>query len=201
MAWDLTPRTIKGQFIQLEPVTSLVHEELCECLLNEPNGWFSRTFNINTPEAIAKIIDGAKITNELRKSLSFITRDLKTGKVAGISHFMRIEERFKQLEIGGTQVGKAFRRTHVNTETKYLMLRDAFERLGAVRVFFKADVENSTSLKAIERIGAKLEGHLRNDYVRPTDGKVCDQKIFSIIDSDWPAVKASLEQLLKRNSN
>jgi RimJ/RimL family protein N-acetyltransferase len=101
------------------------------------------------------------------------------------------------VEIGGTWYGVDFRRTVVNTECKYLLLRHAFEALGCIRVQFKTDLRNERSQKAIERIGAVKEGILRNHMILP-DGRVRDSVYFSVLDSEWPAVKLRLEQLLGR---
>ncbi|MFZ5911980.1 MAG: GNAT family N-acetyltransferase, partial [Chloroflexota bacterium] len=89
------------------------------------------------------------------------------------------------LEIGGTWYGRAFRRTAVNTESKYLLLRHAFETLGCIRVQFKADLRNVRSQQAIERIGAVKEGVLRNHIILP-DGRLRDSVFYSILDTEWP---------------
>ena len=199
MQWNLSPRIIQGKGVQLEPLSKDKLEPLCECLLGEPDGWFSRMFGFNKPESITALIDGWTKANEERQALSFVSRDLTTQKIAGISHFMRIDEKNRQLEIGGTQVGQKFRRSHVNAETKYLMLREAFEALNAIRVFFKVDSENTISQKAILRIGVKPEGVLRNDCILP-DGRTRDYQIYSVIDSEWPSVKNRLEQVIHAHS-
>ena len=116
--WDLTPRTIEGKTVRLEPLTAGHIEELCECLLGEPDGWFSRMYGINSPEVLRSAIENRLKSVGDRKCMSFVSRDKISGRVAGISHFMRIDERNRQLEIGGTQIGRLFRRTHVNTENK-----------------------------------------------------------------------------------
>jgi RimJ/RimL family protein N-acetyltransferase len=192
--WNLSPRTICGRKVQLEPLSENLYGELCDCLLNEPDGWFSRMFGFNKPESVSVMIKSWSEANQARRALSFVTRDLVTSKVAGLSHFMRIDERNRQLEIGGTQVGKLFRRSHVNTETKLLMLSEAFEVLGAIRVYFKVDSENEVSKRSTLRIGAKFEGSLRNDCILP-DGSRRDYHIYSILDSEWPDIKAHLYKL------
>jgi RimJ/RimL family protein N-acetyltransferase len=103
------------------------------------------------------------------------------------------------LEIGGTWYGSEFQRTVINTECKYLLLRYAFETLGTIRVQFKSDLRNERSLRAIERIGAKREGILRNHMILP-DGGRRDSVFYSIIDSEWPGVKERLEEKLVRKS-
>jgi RimJ/RimL family protein N-acetyltransferase len=89
----------------------------------------------------------------------------------------------------------AYQRTGVNTECKYLLLRHAFETLGCIRVQLKTDLRNERSQRAIERIGARREGVLRNHMILP-DGAVRDSVYYSILDREWPEVKARLEQFL-----
>ncbi len=196
MNWDLAPRQILGQKTSLEPLVQEHFPTLCECLLNEPDGWFSHMYGLNTSSAIQRMIDGWLSANKEGRALSFVARDLLSKNVAGISQFMRVDKKNKQLEIGGTMVGQKFRRTHVNTEMKYLMLREAFESLGAIRVYVKADIENLESQRALIRIKAKYEGTARNDGLLP-DGRKRDFQIFGIIDSEWPEVKNHIEGLLK----
>jgi len=196
MNWSLEPQIIEGKNIQLEPIAQSHFEPLCECLLNEPDGWFSKMFSFNTPEAIQRTIQGSLRANQERKGLAFVVRDLKSGRVAGFSNFMRVDERNRQLEIGFTQIGKAFRRTYVNTEKKFLMLRTAFEELKAVRVYLKTDSENIVSQNAVLRIGGKFEGILRNDCILP-NGQLRDYRVYSILDTEWPEVKVKLLGLLE----
>lgn len=196
MNGNYQPRLIKGRNIQLESMAQEHFEPLCECLLNEPNGWFSRMFNYNTAEAIQKTIHGSVKAGQERRGFAFVVRDLKSGRVAGFSNFMKIDERNRQLEIGFTQIGKAFRKTHVNTEKKFLMLRTAFEELKTVRVYFKADAENADSQNAILRIGATYEGTLRKDCILP-DGRIRDYRVYSVIDSEWPVVSARLLNMME----
>ena len=108
---------------------------------------------------------------------------------------MEIRLQHRGLEIGGTWYGLDYQRTAVNTECKSLLLGHAFEELGCIRVQFKTDILNERSQRAIERIGAMREGVLRNHVIR-ADGSYRDSVYYSIIDTDWPAVKAHLEQLL-----
>ena len=89
-------------------------------------------------------------------------------------------------------VKKEFRRSHINTETKYLMLKEAFETLKVIRISFRVDTENLTSEKAVLRIGAIYEGTLRNGGILP-DGRKRDYKIYGIIDSEWPSIKMALQ--------
>jgi RimJ/RimL family protein N-acetyltransferase len=110
---------------------------------------------------------------------------------------MNIDFANRRLEIGGTWIAKPWQRTAINTEAKYLMLRHAFETLGCVRVELKTDALNEKSRNAILRIGAKEEGTLRRHTLTWT-GRMRDTVYFSILDSEWPQVKAGLEAKLTR---
>ena len=121
---------------------------------------------------------------------------LESGRVAGATRFMDIRPEHRGLEIGGTWYGLEFQRTAVNTESKYLLLRHAFEVLGTIRVQLKADFRNERSWRAIERLGAKRDGILRNHYIL-AGGVKRDSVYYSIIDSEWPDVKARLEGMLE----
>jgi RimJ/RimL family protein N-acetyltransferase len=101
------------------------------------------------------------------------------------------------LEIGGTWYAPEFQRTAVNTECKYLLLSYAFEKLKCIRVQFKSDKRNISSIRAIERLGAVQEGVLRNHYILP-DGTLRDSVFFSILDKEWPGIKLKLEEKLAR---
>ncbi len=129
--------------------------------------------------------------------LPFTVIHRKTGKPIGCTRYMAIDMRNRGLEIGGTWYGPAYQRTGVNTECKYLLLRHAFEVWGCIRVQLKTDLNNVRSQAAIERIGAVREGVLRNHMIRP-DGTIRDSVFYSVIDSEWPQVKARLEALMGR---
>jgi RimJ/RimL family protein N-acetyltransferase len=112
---------------------------------------------------------------------------------------MDIRPADRGLEIGGTWYGAAYQRTAVNTECKYLLLKHAFEALGCIRVQLKTDSRNERSQRAIERLGAVKEGVLRN-HMLLADGHIRHSVMYSILDSEWPAVKARLEEKLQANS-
>ena len=129
--------------------------------------------------------------------IPFAVIHVASGRVAGATRYMEIRPAHRGIEIGGTWYGAEFRRTAVNTECKYLLLRYAFEVMGCIRVQFKTDVRNVRSQRAIERIGAIREGILRNHMILP-DGKIRHSVFYSVLESEWPAVKLNLEQKLSR---
>ena len=129
--------------------------------------------------------------------LPFVVIYRETNQAIGMTRFLDIEPEHKKLEIGGTWYGVNFQRTKVNTESKYLLLSHAFEGMDYVRVQFKTDARNTRSQAALERIKAVKEGVLRSHLILP-NGKIRDSVFYSIIASEWPAVKAVLEELLAR---
>ena len=123
--------------------------------------------------------------------------DVASGEAVGGTTYLDIALADKRVEIGSTWHGRAFWRTAINTECKLLLLRHAFETLGCNRVQLKTDARNERSQTAIARLGAVREGVLRAQMVMP-DGWVRDTVMFSIIKSEWPAVKARLAAMLAR---
>lgn len=127
---------------------------------------------------------------------TFCIIDKQTGKPVGTTSFLDIQPASKSLEIGRTWLAKHLHGTGFNIECKYLLLKHCFETLGLIRVFFKTDSNNIRSQKAMEKIGAKYEGTLRNHMIRE-DGSFRHSAYYSIIKEEWPDVKVYLEKLLK----
>lgn len=119
----------------------------------------------------------------------------ESGKAVGSTSYLDVRPEHRGLEIGGTWIGKPYQGTAVNPESKYLLLRHAFETLGAIRVQLKTDLRNLHSQRAIEKLDAKKEGVLRKHMILP-DGTIRDSVIYSITDDEWPEVKARLEARL-----
>jgi len=118
--------------------------------------------------------------------------------VVGSTRFMNIDVANRRVEIGATWLAEPWQRTVINTEAKYLMLRHAFETLGCIRVELKTDALNQRSRQAMLRIGAREEGIFRQHMVT-WSGRLRDTVYFSILDSEWPTVKANLEAKLRRS--
>ena len=132
---------------------------------------------------------------EAPASLPFAIVLAETGEPIGVTSYLEIRERHRALEIGRTWISKAWQGTKVNPESKYLLLRHAFETLGALRVQFKTDSNNLHSQRAIEKLGAVHEGVLRNYQIR-SNGLPRHTVMYSIIDEEWPSVKEGLETRL-----
>lgn len=127
--------------------------------------------------------------------IPYVIELVKSGDVIGSTRFWKLDRDNRKAEIGHTWIAKSWQRTFVNTEIKYLMLKYAFEDLRLVRVQFQTDELNDKSRAAILRLGAMQEGIIRNERIMP-DGRVRNTVRFSIIDAEWPDVKANLERRL-----
>jgi RimJ/RimL family protein N-acetyltransferase len=129
--------------------------------------------------------------------LPFTIQSLERGSAVGETRYHSFMNEDRGVEIGWTWLTPSVQRTGVNTECKYLLLRHAFEVMGAIRVQFRAHHLNTNSQRAIERLGAVKEGVLRKHFLLP-DGSYRDTVYFSILDSEWPAVKTRLENMMQR---
>jgi RimJ/RimL family protein N-acetyltransferase len=191
---QIQPVTLHGRHIRLEPLTLNHHAALCDIGL-EPELWRWIPAPVKSREDMLDYIRLALQWQSDGTALPFATVEQSTGRVVGSTRYMNIDKPNRHVEIGATWIGRPWQRTAVNTEAKYLMLRHAFETLGCFRVELKTDVLNQQSRNAILRIGASQEGIFRK-HVLCTDGRLRDSVYFSIIDSEWPDVKARLEEKL-----
>jgi N-acetyltransferase len=129
-------------------------------------------------------------------SLPFVIVDKRLKIIVGTTRFFNIDHQNYRVEIGHTWIAKSYRRSPVNTEAKFLMLQYAFEKLNCIAVEIRTDVLNQVSRKAIERIGAKQDGILRNHKIM-RNGRIRDTACYSIIKEEWPEVKAKLLDKLR----
>lgn len=159
--------------------------------------WFL-TRPLSDPAEMAAWFEEALRNQAGGAEVAFATVRRTDGRVVGSTRFMDLRRAHRTLEIGNTWLAPEAQRTAINTEAKYLMLRQAFETWGAVRVQLKTDERNHQSRAAIARLGAVFEGILRNYQTRTCDGYVRNTAMFSITDREWPAVKAGLEAKLAR---
>jgi N-acetyltransferase len=127
--------------------------------------------------------------------MPFIVIHRQTQQIAGMTTYCQIDNVNKRLDIGFTWYAKSHQRTSLNTHCKLLLLTHAFEKLDAIAVGFRVDFLNHVSCRAVERLGAKLEGVIRNYAVMP-DGNIRDMCFYSILPYEWPRVKAHLHGLL-----
>lgn len=191
---NLQPITLEGSCVRLEPLSEAHHERLCAVGL-DPELWKWIPSQVLDADQMMRYLRSALADQEKGSALPFATVDRASGKVVGSTRYMNIEMAHKRLEIGSTWIGKAWQRSGINTEAKYLMMRHAFETLGCNRVEWKTDSLNSQSRAAILRLGAKQEGIFRQHMVT-WSGRLRDTVYFSVIAPEWPEVKANLEAKL-----
>jgi len=134
---------------------------------------------------------------DLGKRIHFAVLHRETGKAVGSTGYLDIDRTHRTIEIGMTWYGLAWQRTGVNTECKYLMMKHAFEDLGARRVSLKTDSRNERARRAILRLGAVEEGTLRNHRIA-RDGVDRHSVFYSVIDAEWTGVKERLEGMMQR---
>lgn len=190
--------TLEGRVIRLEPLAMAHHAQLCEVGLDE-DLWKWIRQPVRTPEEMREYIQSALDAQAAGTALPFATMDLASGRAIGSTRLGNIDRANRHVEIGWTWLGHEFQRTAANTEAKYLMMRHAFETWASIRVELKTDSLNERSRRAILRIGAKEEGTLRNHRTTWT-GRLRHTVYYSVIDSEWPAVKKGLESKLARHS-
>jgi len=183
---------LEGRFVHLEPLSDAHVKGLAAIGLDETI-WQHMPYGDMGDEAdirrwVRELLDRATRGTDI----PFAVIHLASGRVAGATRYMDIRPADRGLEIGGTWYGKEFQRTAVNTECKYLLLRNAFEEMKCIRVQFKTDSRNLRSQRAIERMGAIREGVLRNHMILP-DGTIRHSVYYSILESEWPGIKGLLE--------
>ncbi|MGH7492491.1 MAG: GNAT family N-acetyltransferase [bacterium] len=186
---------LTGQYVRLEPLTRGHHAALCAVGLDEEL-WRWNPLSVKTAEDMEAYVDAALQEQAEGKSLPFVTALKESGQIVGGTRFGNIDRQNRRVEIGWTWIGRPWQRTAVNTEAKYLMLAHAFEKLGCLRVEFKTDFLNERSRRAILRLGAKEEGVFRNHMITMA-GRVRHSVYYSITDTEWPAIKAALQQKLE----
>jgi RimJ/RimL family protein N-acetyltransferase len=191
---DLTPPTLAGRWLTLEPLderhapdlfAAMQDEEVCRYL-----AWPPPT---RVEETLALVRDARDLMAR-RQSVVFAQVWNATGRAIGSTRLLDVRPADRQVEIGATFLARAYWRTPANTESKYLFLTHCFERLGCVRVALKTDGRNVRSQEAIARLGAVREGVLRRHM--QVRGYQRDTVYFSILDNEWPAVKVRLEERL-----
>jgi N-acetyltransferase len=188
MPWP-DPVTLRGEHARLEPLS---HDHLAGLVEAVRDGelfklWYTA---VPKPEDMTKEIDRRLGLREAGSMLPFTVFDA-AGQIAGMSTYMNIDAANRRVEIGSTWYAKRVQRTPLNTQCKLLLLGHAFEAINCIAVEFRTHFFNHQSRRAIERLGAKQDGILRSHQIAP-NGSLRDTVVFSIIASEWPAVKAHL---------
>jgi len=193
---DATPLTLEGKVVRLEPLRREHTPQLWAVARDSVDDIFRWIpYPMRTLEDMQDGIDRILAEQARGQSVAFATVEKSSARVIGSTRFMNMDLSNRRVEIGSTWIAPAWQRTAVNTEAKYLMLRHAFEQWQCLRVELKTDSLNQKSRAAILRLGAKEEGTLRQHMVT-WDGRRRDSVYFSILDTEWPNVKARLEAKL-----
>ncbi|MGY1409573.1 MULTISPECIES: GNAT family N-acetyltransferase [unclassified Luteimonas] len=192
-AWRTAPR-LPGAHAVLEPLDAAHVDGLRAAV--EGSGlerlWFT---NVPAPDDVGRYVDVALAAQSDGCVLPFAVRDAG-GVVVGTTRFYGLEPEVPKLLLGYTWYAPRVQRTGLNTECKLMLLRHAFETLGCVNVSFETSWFNHASRAAIARLGAKQDGVLRNAK-RHADGSLRDTVVFSILDTEWPAVRSNLQYRLE----
>lgn len=189
---DIKPVTLTGRVVRLEPLGE-THVPDLAAVGQDDSIWAYIPYPPVQSEADMRAWVLDLLARQAKGTdLPFAVVHLESGRAIGASRYLDIQPANRAVEIGGTWYGRAFQRTAVNTESKYLLLKHAFEDLGCIRVQLKTDRRNERSQRAIERIGAVREGVLRHSMIMP-DGYRRDSVYYSILAAEWPGVKARLE--------
>jgi N-acetyltransferase len=192
---QVTPVILTGRHVRLEPIIATHAASLSRPAADAEIWQYTSYGRPNPQDALQAWFERVTQQQALGNILGFVIVDLARGEAVGGTTYLDISKPDRRLEIGNTWLGRACWRTPVNSECKFLLLRHAFETLGANRVQLKTDARNVRSQRAIERIGAVKEGVLRK-YQVMGDGFVRDTVMYSILAVEWPVVKARLEGLL-----
>ncbi|TMD25078.1 MAG: GNAT family N-acetyltransferase [Chloroflexi bacterium] len=190
----LGPISLRGTHIRLEPMRPEHAAALLEAG-RAPEIWEWMPARPVTSKAMEAWLARASLAEGQGREYPFVVSRLTDGRVIGSTRYLEVQEDDRTVEIGWTWYTPNAWGSVVNPEAKYLLMRHAFEDWHAIRVALKTDVKNVHSQAAIKKLGARFEGTLRNQRIRP-DGTYRDTVIFSIIESEWPAVKVRLEERL-----
>jgi RimJ/RimL family protein N-acetyltransferase len=193
---NIQPVTLTGKLVRLEPLSEAHVPDLAQVGIDENIWRFMLYGDMCSAEDLLGWVRDILSRQKRGTDLPFTVIYLESGKAIGCTRYLDIHPEHRNLEIGGTWYGAPYQRTGVNTEAKYLLLCHAFETLGCIRVQLKTDLRNQRSQRAIERIGAKKEGILR-DHMILQDGSIRSSIYYSILVAEWPGVKARLEEKMR----
>ena len=182
--------TLAGTLVRLEPLAR-AHLAGLQDAVQDGELWRLWYTAVPQPDAMLAEIDRRLGLRESGSMVPFTVVEAATGRVVGMTTYMNIDHANRRLEVGSTWYAGRVQRTGLNTQAKLLLLTHAFEALGCIAVEFRTHFFNQRSRRAIERLGAKLDGILRS-HQRGTDGSLRDTCVYSVIACEWPAVRAGL---------
>ena len=188
MSW-LERIVLKGEIVTLEPLAP-DHIQPLRCAVRDGEFWKLWFANVPSPEQMENYVITA-IENAEKGNIAFAVRLNATGGIVGTTRFYNVDEANRRPMLGYTWYAKSVCKTGVNTESKLLLLQHVFEKKKAIAVEFRTHFFNQVSRAAIERLGAKQDGILRNHQIM-RDGSIRDTVVYSILQHEWPAVKNNL---------
>jgi RimJ/RimL family protein N-acetyltransferase len=191
---NLEPLTLQGQHARLEPLR-LDHANALSEAVQDGELWKLWYTAIPTPAAMLGEVQRRLDLQTSGSMLPFAVIHLPDERMAGMTTYMHIDSANRRLEIGSTWYRQSLQRTALNTECKRMLLGHAFEQLDCIAVEFRTHWHNSASRRGIERLGAKLDGVLRSHQIA-ANGSLRDTCVYSILASEWPAVRANLDHAL-----
>ena len=189
-----TPPVLEGDYARLEPL-ALAHAEGLRSATADGRLWELTVTNVPAPDEVEGWIGAALAMQAAGNAMAFAVRDA-AGRVVGSTRYYDLLPATPRLQIGYTWYAKSVQRTGLNSEAKLLLLGHAFETLRCASVGLQTSTRNTASRAAIARLGASLEGVTRH-HLRHRDGSLRDTANYSIIDSEWPTVKAALQRDLE----
>jgi RimJ/RimL family protein N-acetyltransferase len=195
MAW-LAPVTLRGSTATLVPLERRHRDDLVAAVQDGELWRLWYTF-VPEPDRVEAEIERRLGLQSAGTMLPFAVVENATGQAVGMTTYMNVDAQNRRVEIGSTWYRRRVQRSALNTECKLLLLRHAFESLDCIAVEFRTHFFNHASRRAIERLGARLDGVLRS-HQRATNGTLRDTCVYSIIASEWPTVRAHLEFQLAR---
>ena len=195
MAW-IVPVTLSGAHAVLVPLSVAHHDQLVEAA-KDGELWKLWYTSVPSPEGMRPEIERRLDLQTKGSMLPFTVVEKSTGLAVGMTTYMNIDAENRRLEIGSTWYRARVQRTVINTECKLLLLTHAFESLKCIAVEFRTSFFNQASRRGIERLGAKLDGILRSHMIH-SDGSLRDTCVYSIVPSEWPAVRSNLKWQLEK---
>jgi RimJ/RimL family protein N-acetyltransferase len=190
------PVTLRGKLVTVEPLRREHHDGVVGIVEDGElwNLWYTK---VPAPDGVRAEIERRLALQERGSMLPFVIRDNASGTLVGMTSYMNIDADNVRVEIGSTWYAARAQRTGINTECKFLMLEHAFEPLHCVAVEFRTHFVNHQSRRAIERLGARLDGILRS-HIKMANGTLRDTCVYSIIAPEWPTVRAHLEWQMRK---
>lgn len=192
--WISHPLVLTGDVIELRPVEEEILDELFK-VASDPDMWQLTSVDYSDPAIFYPSFKAALSDRALGSTYPFVIRLVGSERIVGTTRLLNINPHDKSIEIGVTWIAREFWGRSVNMECKRILLRYCFEHLGVNRVQFRAKADNARSRRALEKLGATLEGVLRKDKIEP-NGNPRDTAIYSILRDEWPMVSAHLANRL-----